>query len=123
MRSKGDKQRHRPDIVFRGHAYEIELNHKPLSLLEKNIRDNNSYQQQVWVTPDNRLSIARNLNNCAQRVGVRIQTIPLAEIEKQVATADIHKNKRDTGTWDEIESVVAMPETHSMSKYTSYFKK
>ena len=123
LRSKGDKQRHRPDIVFRGHAYEIELNHKPLSLLEKNIRDNNSYQQQVWVTPDNRLSIARNLNNCAQRVGVRIQTIPLAEIEKQVATADIHKNKRDTGTWDEIESVVSMPATHSMSKYTSYFKK
>ena len=35
LRSKGDKQRHRPDIVFRGHAYEIELNHKPLSLLEK----------------------------------------------------------------------------------------
>ena len=123
LRQKGNKQRHRPDIVFRGCAYEIELNHKPLSLLEKNIRDNSSYQQQVWITPDNRPSIARNLNSCAQKMGVRIRVVSLSEIERQVDTADIHKNTKDIGEWDEIESVDSMPEMNSISKYTSYFKK
>lgn len=123
LRSKGDKQRHRPDIVFRGCAYEIELNHKPLSLLEKNIRDNSSYQQQVWITPDTRPGIFRNLNRSAQKMGVRIRAVSLSEIERQVGTADIHKNAKDIGEWDEIESVDSMAEMNSISKYTSYFKK
>ena len=39
LRANGANQRHRPDIVLGRKAFEVELNHKPLRILEKNIQD------------------------------------------------------------------------------------
>ena len=36
LRANGANQRHRPDIVLGRKAFEVELNHKPLRILEKN---------------------------------------------------------------------------------------
>ena len=67
LRANGANQRHRPDIVLGRKAFEVELNHKPLGILMKNIQANDSYGSQVWITPDSRPGIARNLLACAKK--------------------------------------------------------
>ena len=120
LRANGVNQRHRPDIVLGRKAFEVELNHKPLGILMKNIQANDSYGSQVWITPDSRPSIARNLLACAEKVGMEIKVIPLSEIEKQVSAANIHENSSCPGSEADIESVVSIPINSSMDKYAAY---
>lgn len=120
LRANGVNQRHRPDIVLGRKAFEVELNHKPLGILMKNIQANDSYGSQVWITPDSRPSIARNLLACAEKVGVEIKVIPLSEIEKQVSAANIHENSSCSESGTDIESVVSIPVNSSVNKYAAY---
>ena len=120
LRANGANQRHRPDIVLGRKAYEIELNHKPLGILMKNIQANDSYGSQVWITPDSRPGIARNLLACAKKVSVEIKVIPLSEIEEQVSAANIHENTFCPESEADIESVVSIPIHSSMDKYAAY---
>ena len=120
LRANGANQRHRPDIVLGRKAFEVELNHKPLGILMKNIQANDSYGSQVWITPDSRPSIARNLLACAEKVGVEIKVIPLSEIEKQVSAANIHENSSCSESGTDIESVVSIPINSPVDKYAAY---
>ena len=120
LRANGANQRHRPDIVLGRKAFEVELNHKPLGILMKNIQANDSYGSQVWITPDSRPGIARNLLACAEKVGVEIKVIPLSEIEKQVSAANIHENSSCSESGTDIESVVSIPVNSSVNKYAAY---
>lgn len=120
LRANGSNQRHRPDIVLGRKAFEVELHHKPLRILEKNIQDNDSYGSQVWITPDSRSGIARNLLACSEKVGVEIKVIPLSEIERQVSAANIHENSACSESGTDIECVVSIPVNSSMDKYAAY---
>ena len=120
LRANGSNQRHRPDIVLGRKAFEVELNHKPLGILMKNIQANDSYGSQVWITPDSRPGIARNLLACAEKVGMEIKVIPLSEIEKQVSAANIHENSSCSESGTDIESVVSIPVNSSVNKYAAY---
>lgn len=120
LRANGANQRHRPDIVLGRKAFEVELNHKPLGILMKNIQANDSYGSQVWITPDSRPGIARNLLACAKKAGVEIKVIPLSEIERQVSAANIHENSSCLGSEADIESAVSIPINSSMDKYAAY---
>ena len=86
----------------------------------KNIQANDSYGSQVWITPDSRPGIARNLLACAEKVGVEIKVIPLSEIEKQVSAANIHENSSCSESGTDIESVVSIPVNSSVNKYAAY---
>ena len=86
----------------------------------KNIQANDSYGSQVWITPDNRPSIARNLLTCAKKIGVEIKVIPLLEIEGQVSAANIHENSVCSESGTDIESVVSIPINSPVDKYAAY---
>ncbi len=120
LRANGANQRHRPDIVLGRKAFEVELNHKPLGILMKNIQANDSYGSQVWITPDSRPGIARNLLACAKKVGVEIKVIPLSAIEEQVSAANIHENSVCSESGTDIESVVSIPINSPVDKYAAY---
>ena len=120
LRANGANQRHRPDIVLGRKAFEVELNHKPLGILMKNIQANDSYGSQVWITPDSRPGIARNLLACAKKVGVEIKVIPLWAIEEQVSAANIHENSVCSESGTDIESVVSIPINSPVDKYAAY---
>lgn len=96
---------HRPDIVLGKSAYEVELNHKPMKKLLENIRSNEMYTCQVWIVPDERRNIARNLKTAAEMVGTEINIVPLSRIRECISNANIHNNQYMSPSGDARDDV------------------
>lgn len=112
---------HRPDILLYGAAYEAELNHKKMGDLTANILANSRFDKQVWIIPNNKMAIARNLMTAAKAVEAEISILGLNQIERAVASADVHKNTWAEPVADErSEERLCLPPSIG-NKYSKYF--
>lgn len=84
--------KHRPDIVLNNTAYEVELSHKKQQRLIQNISSNGLYDRQVWVVPDQKRFIAKQLHSAAKYTLSKIEILSLDRVYKTVEDADIHQN-------------------------------
>ena len=114
---------HRPDIVLHGEAYGVELNHKPLSVLERNIVSNDMFSGQTWLVPDKPKNIGRNIQMVAGRMSVYLSLLPLSCVEDRILMADIHRNKYIEPTGVDVKETIRQAksrEDYSLLKYRSY---
>ena len=117
------RKAHRPDIVLRGRAYEMELNHKPLPVLEKNIAANDAFSGQTWLVPDRPPSIGRNIKTLGARMDIDLVTMPLSCMEDRIMMADIHRNEYIEPTGVDVEEVLheaKAREDYGLLKYRIY---
>ena len=112
---------HRPDIVLEGVAYEVELNHKPLVTLAQNIMSNEAFTRQVWLVPDERQNIARNLLAAAETAGAVIELVPLSQVYDRIAAADIHGNEYRAPSGEDareaLRQLLASKQQNKLNKY------
>lgn len=108
---------HRPDIVLGDTAYEVELNHKKQQRLIQNITSNSRYPKQLWVVPNQKKFIAKQLLSAAKYALAEIEILSLEQIYEAVSNADIHLN---TLRHSQRTPVVPPPATVSRN-ITKYF--
>ena len=95
MKNMFKRKEHRPDLIIDNVCYEVELNHKKIEKWEKNILSNERFDRQVWIVPDDKRNIAKNLVAIAKRVAVDIEILYLSVIKRIVSDANIHNNVKD----------------------------
>lgn len=110
---------HRPDILLNDSVYEIELNHKRQDQLEKNIRSNERFSQQIWIVPRYKQKVARNLEKAAKAVAADISILWLDDLETVIANANVHDNKIFGSTGEQKEPAAAPAIRTVMDKYKS----
>ncbi len=117
------RKAHRPDIVLRGKAFEVELNHKPIAVLERNIVSNDIFEGQTWLVPDKPPSIGKNIQTVASRIGVNLLTMPLSCMDERILMANIHHNTYIEPAGVDVGEVLReakSKESHSLLKYRCY---
>ena len=114
---------HRPDILLNDIAYEIELNHKRQEQLEKNIRSNEQFNQQIWIVPKNRQKIAHNLEKAAKAVAANITVLWLDDLETVIADANIHDNKLCERGYDQKKTAPVSAKHTILDKYNLLTRK
>ncbi len=110
---------HRLDIVYKGVAYELELNHKQVAVLAANMLANEQFRKQVWIVPDNKKNIENNLRQAAKKAMAEIEIVKLSQIEYELSGANIHENafQDALGTADAFTSPISL----KRNKYSEYF--
>ena len=108
----------RPDILFHDVAFEIELNHKRQERLEKKVRFNDCYTQQIWIVPKAKKNIARNLEKAAKATASAITILWLEDIEAEIESSNVHHNQFVWPTEEQSEPEVRPANGNILDKYT-----
>ena len=116
-----DKNVHRPDIMCGRNVYEVERTVKTLDRLKKNMKDNASYERQVWLTPERKIQLTKNIQLIAERNFINnVEIVSLEAVQAEIDRADIHKNVfRPKATLG--ENGMLTPKTSG--KLTKYFER
>ncbi len=84
---------HAPDLAIGNICYEIELNSKTLSRLDKNFKINaKNFKTQIWVVPSRLKALQSNLKGLAKKYNCDTRIWILEDIQKYVKEADLKDN-------------------------------
>ncbi len=92
-RKEDSKKVHAPDFYIGSWCYEVELNAKKSTELERNFSYNSlRFDKQVWLVPERLSVLQTRLKKLSEKYHCPVKIITLEQVNDYLKTADLHSN-------------------------------